>query len=194
MQKQDVKTVQMRRQEKRFTPSFLFRMTGIKEEYSFCSGLYLKALGMSTSTLHTTWVTRFFVLIYLLISVSTANASFWCQDSGGSSHLETNPVGECWDAPEKNEIQCCEVATGSGVFLSVPGDDCFDSPVHSSVVTSANRTSPLSKITATDLAPINLQHISAKSSGATRFSDLPLASDLPLPQILTALRTVILLQ
>ena len=146
---------------------------------------------MLTSTLHTKWVTRYFVLIYLLINVSTANAYFWCQDSGSSSHLESNPVGECWALPPlgADEFQCCEEITELGEFLSVQGEDCFDSPVHSSVVTSANRTSPLSKITATDLAPINPHHISVKSSGAARVADLSIASMLPLPQILTALRT-----
>ncbi len=147
---------------------------------------------MLTSTLHTTWVTRFFVLIYLVISVSTANASFWCHASGSSSHLESNPIGECWASPPfgEDEFQCCEETTE---FLSVQGEDCFDSPVHSLVITPANRTSPLSKITATDLDPINPHHIPVKSSGTALIADLSIVSTLPHSQILTALRTVILL-
>lgn len=150
---------------------------------------------MLTSTLHTRWVTRFFVLIYLLISVSTAHSSFWCHASECSSHLESNPIGECWVFPSlgEDELQCCEEITESGAFLSAQGEDCFDSPVYSSVITSANRTSPLSKITATDLDPLNPHHIPAKSSGTALIADLPITSKLPLTQILTALRSVILL-
>ena len=58
---------------------------------------------------------------------------------------------------------------------------------------SANRTSPLSKITANDLDPTNPHHVPAKNSGTAHITDLSIASKLPLPQILTALRTVILL-
>ena len=150
---------------------------------------------MLTSTLHTTWITRFFVLIYLLISVSTANASFWCHDSDSTSHLESNPVGECWAVSplEEDEFLCCEAITKTGVFLSVQGESCFDYPVYSSVLTPSNRTSPLSKIATTDIALINLSFIPSKDSGVARFANLILASQLPRPQSLTALRTVILL-
>lgn len=147
---------------------------------------------MLTSTL---WITRFFLLIYVLISVSTANASFWCQESGSPSHLESNPVGECWalSALEKDELLCCEKITQPGVFLSVPGEYCFDYPAYSSVLTSSNRISPLIKIATTDIALITLSFSPSKESGVARFANLTLASQLPHPQALTALRTVILL-
>jgi len=149
---------------------------------------------MLTNTLHTTWITRFFVLIYLLISVSPANASFWCQESGSFSHLESNPVGKCWAVSplEENELLCCEKITKPGVFLSVQEDDCIDSPVYSSVLTPSNRTSPLSKITTTDITLITLSFNPSKDSGVARFANPTLASQLPHPQALTALRTVIL--
>ena len=150
---------------------------------------------MLTNTLHTTWITRFFVLIYLLISVSNANASFWCQESGSSSHLESNPAGECWTVSplEDDERLCCEETTKPGVFLSVQEDDCFDSPVYSSVLTPSNRMSPLSKIATTDIALTTLPFIHSNDSGIAHFANLTLASQLPHHQALTALRTVVLL-
>lgn len=149
---------------------------------------------MLTSTLHTTWLTRFFMLIYLLISVSTANASFWCQEAESTSHLELNPVGECWviSPLEKEELPCCEKTTQPGVFLSGQEEDCFDYPVHSSVLTPSNRTSPLSKIATIDIALKSLPFVPSKDSRSARLANLTLASQLPHPQALTALRTVIL--
>ncbi|MDX2496164.1 MAG: hypothetical protein QNK27_14480, partial [Desulfuromusa sp.] len=131
---------------------------------------------MLTSTLHTTWVTRFFVLVYLLISVSTANASFWCQKSDGSSHLESNPVGECWTVSPlvEDELLCCGESSQPGVFLSVQGDDCFDSPVYSSVITPSNRNSPRSKIATTDIDLFNLPFVPTNSVGIARFANLTL--------------------
>jgi len=150
---------------------------------------------MLTSTLHTTWITRFFVLIYLLISVSTTNASFWCQESESTSHLESNPVGECWAVSplEKDELLCCEEIPEPGVFLSVQGEDCFDYPAYPSVLSSSNRTSPLSKIATIDIALITLPFTPSTDSGVARFANLTLASHLPHLQALTALRTVVLL-
>ena len=149
---------------------------------------------MLTSILQTTWITRFFVLIYLLISVSTTNASFWCQEPESTSHLESNPVGECWAVSplEEDELLCCEEITEPGVFLSAQGESCFDYPVYSSVLTPSNRTSPLSKIATTDIALITLSFIPSTDSGVARFANLTLASQLPRPHSLTALRTVIL--
>lgn len=150
---------------------------------------------MLTSTRHTMWIARFFVLIYLLVSIGTANASFWCQEPESTSHLESNPVGECWTAPpfEVDELLCCEEITKPGVFLSVQEEDCFDYPVYSSVLTPSNRTSPLSKIATIDTVLITQPFISSKDSGIARFANLALASQLPHPQALVALRTVVLL-
>lgn len=150
---------------------------------------------MLTSTLHTTWIMRFFVLVYLLICVSTSNASFWCQDSGSFSHLESSPVGECWTVSplEKDEFLSCEEMTKSAVLLSAHEDECFDSPAYSSALTPSNRTSPPSKMATPDIALKPLPFTRTKGSGVAGFAKLALASQLPHPQALTALRTVILL-
>ncbi len=152
---------------------------------------------MLISTLQTTWITRFFVLIYLLISVSPVNASFWCQKAESTSHLELNPAGECWAiAPLEEDgdgARCCEEVPNPGVSLSVQGQSCFDYPVYSSVLTSSNRTTPLSKIATTDITLTVLPFISSRDSGDARFANQTLASQLPRSQSLTAIRTVILL-
>lgn len=152
---------------------------------------------MLTRTLHTTWITRFFVLIYLLISVTPVNASFWCQKAESTSHLELNPAGECWVVAPLEEDgdgdQCCEEVPKPGVSLSVQGKSCFDYPAYSSVLTPSNRTTPLSKIVTTDITLTALHFISFKDSGAVRSANLTLASQLPRAQFLTAIRTVILL-
>ncbi len=150
---------------------------------------------MLTSTIHTRWIARLFVLIYLLISVSTANACFWCQGTENTSHLELNPVGSCWALPalEDDELSCCKEITKQGVSLSVPEEACFDYPVYSSVLIPSNRTSPLSKITALDITLTPLPSTPCKPSGIARFANLTHASQLPHHQALTAMRTVILL-
>jgi hypothetical protein len=159
----------------------------------FCDRLYFKVPVMLTSPLHTIWVARFFILIYLLISVSTANASFWCHEPGSSPHFESNPAGECFPARPAENDECCEKTTEPGVLLSVQMEGCFDAPVYSSVITPANRTSPLNKITATDLSQINPRRTLIKSSGTAHVFDLSIASKLPLSQTLKALHSVILL-
>jgi len=151
---------------------------------------------MLANTLHTKWVTQFLVLLYLLITVTTANGSFWCQESGNPSHLESNPAGECWDLSpsEEDKPVCCEEIITPGVFLSVQEEDCFDSPAYSSILTRSNRTSPLSKISITDTVSIAQPFNPSTDSGIARFANLTPASQLPPPQALTVLRTVILLQ
>ncbi len=150
---------------------------------------------MLTSTLNAKRVTRFYVLIYLLLSFSSANASLWCQGAEGHSRLESNPVGKCWTAcqPVADELRHNEVTADIGVFWSAQGNDCLDSPVYSSVITPSNRTSPLNKISENDIDPIHLSLIPAPNSGNARFFNLISSSQLPHPQALTALRKVVLL-
>lgn len=150
---------------------------------------------MLATTLHIKWVTRLFVLTYLLLSISTANASFWCHGAKNSSHLESNPIGKCWNLCylENDSPQQRVESTQTEVFLSVPGDDCFDSPVCSPVLTSSNRPNTLSRVVAANFDSANLPFISDPTSGVTRFSNLGLPSQLPTPQTLRALRTVVLL-
>ncbi len=150
---------------------------------------------MLATTLHTKWLTRLFVLTYLLLSISPANASFWCHGAQSASHLDTNPIGQCWtpcdqedDAPQQRGE-----ATQAEVFLSAAGDDCFDSPVCSPALTSSNRPNMPSRVVAAHFDATNLPFLSDLSSGVTRFSSLNLPAQLPTPQTLRFLRTVVLL-
>lgn len=151
---------------------------------------------MLTRTLHTKWFTRFFLLIYLLLSFSTANASFWCQGAENTSRLEFNSFGQCFNncQPVDDESQHGEKATTTGVFWSALVWDCFDSPVYSSIITPSNRTSPLSKIAAPDIASVNSSFIPAQIIVAARYANLTFATQLPTPHALTTLRTVVLLR
>lgn len=150
---------------------------------------------MLTSSLHTRWITRFFVLIYLLLSFSTANASFWCLEEESSSHLESSPIGKCWTncPPDSDATQKASVITQTAVYLSEQEEDCLDSPVYTSALTSSQRTSTPNRILATDFDTHDLLHIPNLSLEATRFAYLSLPSQLPAPQTLKALRTVVLL-
>ncbi len=150
---------------------------------------------MLTSSLHTKWIMRFFVLIYLLLSFSTANASFWCQEEESSSHLESNPIGKCWTdcPPNTDTTQQTTVTTETAVFSSGQEDDCLDSLVYSSALTSSQRTSPPNKVLPTDFDTDDLPHIPNLSLEVTHFANLSLPTHLPAPQSTIALRTVVLL-
>ena len=150
---------------------------------------------MPTCSLHTKWITRLFVLIYLLLSLSTANASFWCHDEERSSHLESNPIGKCWTncPPDTDATQLTSATTQSAVFSSEQGDDCLDSPVYTSALTSSHRTNAPTRILATDYDTINLPHIPNLSIEVTHFANLNLPAHLSVPQTIKALRTVVLL-
>lgn len=149
---------------------------------------------MISCTLHTLKATRLLVLICLLISVSSANASFWCQKSDNSSHLESNLLGQCWTPSPLNEdeLQCCDRSTEKPVTLSVHDDGCFDSPVFTSVITPSNRMSPPSKMTPTESVLFGLPFIPTTNAGVAAFARQAPAQQLPSHQALTALRTVIL--
>jgi hypothetical protein len=150
---------------------------------------------MLTSSLHTKWIMRFFVMIYLLLSFSTANASFWCLDEESSSHLESNPIGRCWTdcLPNTDTTQQTTLTTQTAVFSSGQEDECLDSPVYTSALTSSQRTSTPNKVFATDFDTDDLHHIPNLSVEVTRFANLSLPTHLPAPQTIKALRTVVLL-
>ena len=150
---------------------------------------------MLTSSLHTRWITRFFVLIYLLLSFSTANASFWCLEEESSSHLETSPIGKCWTncPPNTDATQQTSVTTQTAVFSSEQEQDCLDSPVYTSALTSSQRTSTPNKVLATDFDTFYSPHIPNPGIEVSRFTSLNLPTYLPIPQTIKALRTVVLL-
>jgi hypothetical protein len=126
---------------------------------------------MLASTLHTKWVTRLFVLIYLLLSFSTANAFYWCKEEASSSHLETNPIGQCWTDCSSNAtaFQQNLETTQTEAFSPVPGAGCLDSPVSASLLTSSNRMSPLNRLFATPFYSVNFLHNPALGLGEKRF-------------------------
>jgi len=146
---------------------------------------------MLISTLHTRLVTRLFVLIYLLLSFSTANAAFWCLDEQSSPHLETNPIGKCWiDCdPEDPALQ----SNKAEVNWTTSENDCLDSPAYSSALTSTFRTNSPNRIAALDIDSINHPLITNQASEASLFVNLNLPTQLPTTQTLAALRTVVLL-
>lgn len=149
---------------------------------------------MSTGALQARWITRFFMLIYLLLSISTANASFWCHGAQNASHLESNPIGKCWTvcAPENAVLQGLESAPAD-VAWSMPQDgSCLDSPVYSSVLTSSHRTNPLGRILVADIDAVDPASLPDSDVLTSRFAGLSRPPLLPVPQALTALRTVVL--
>lgn len=150
---------------------------------------------MLISSLHAKWITRFVVLIYLFLSFSPANASFWCQDEGSSSHLESSPIGKCWTncPPDTDITQQAPVTTQTAVFSSGQGDDCLDSPVYTSVLTSSSRETSLNRIFETNFDTINLPRIPNLSVEVSRFTNPSLPAHLLVSQTLKALRTVVLL-
>jgi hypothetical protein len=149
---------------------------------------------MLANTLHKKWLTRFFVLIYLLLSFSIANASFWCHGQEDSLRLEFNPSGQCWTSSNSvdDDPQHSEKTATTDPFWSALGGGCFDSPAYSSVITPSNRTSPLPKISTANSA-IPLSFNPACTSEAMRLASVTVRSQLPTPQVLQTLRTVVLL-
>lgn len=149
---------------------------------------------MSTNSLHTKWVARFFVLIYLLLITSTGNAFFWCKDVKSNAHLESSLSGTCWMpcSSEQKEPQSDEQTSNESVVFSLDMSDCIDSPVCSSVLAPSNQKSPKNKATETDISTPNSSSLLAKclssNPGTPSF-----AHHLPPRQALTALRTVIIL-
>ena len=150
---------------------------------------------MFTNTLHKKWIARFLVLIYLVLSASTGSASFWCQGAETSSHLESNPVGECWTVchPEEEGPPSSDDASREEVAVSAIVDDCFDSPAYSSALTHSTQTDPQHKVDVSEVGSTSLAYVSTNSAGCDRFYALIRAAQLPPPLALTALRTVVLL-
>ncbi|SHJ91595.1 hypothetical protein SAMN02745165_03531 [Malonomonas rubra DSM 5091] len=146
---------------------------------------------MSISTLHTRWITRLFVLIYLLLSFSTANAAFWCLDEQNPPHLETSPIGKCWTDcdPENPTLQ----SNKTELFWATAEEDCLDSPVYSSALTSTARTNFANRVALPDIDSLNPPLIANPDLEVSRFVNLNLPSRLPTSQAISALRTVVLL-
>ena len=151
---------------------------------------------MLKSSLHTNWVVRVFVLIYLALITSTGNAFFWCQGAEATSHLEANLSGNCWTPcpPESNRHQCDELPAESSATFSSAIGDCFDSPAIASIITPSNQNNPKSKATVADINTPDPSFILANGLSAEGLENPPLVHKLPPRQALTALLTIVLRQ
>ena len=131
------------------------------------------------------------MLIYLMMSFSTANASFWCLEEQSSPHLQSSPIGKCWTDcdPENPTLQ---PAKGE-LAWTTSEEDCLDSPVHSSALTSTLRINSLNRIAAVDIDSIYPPIIVNMELGDSRIINSNFHSRLPTSQSLEALRTVIFL-
>ena len=150
---------------------------------------------ISSLTLQTKWIARPFLLIYFLLSISTANASFLCQGAEASSHLEFNPVGQCLTAcqPEAEQQKFNQALPKARAALCKPIAQCSDSPVNFSAISPIHQFKQRSKLAAIDIDPFNSSLPATTQSGFSRANGSTIVSQLPQPQALTALRTVILL-
>jgi hypothetical protein len=134
---------------------------------------------------------RLFVLIYLLLSFSTANASFWCLEEQSSPHLKSSPIGKCWTDcdPADSTLQPAKTE----LFWATDEEDCLDSPIYSSALTSTPRTNLANRIAVLDSNSLNPPLIANPGLEVSRFVNLNLPSRLPTTQAISALRTVVLL-
>lgn len=146
---------------------------------------------MLISTLHTRWITRLFVVVYLLLSFSTANAAFWCLKEQSSPHLELSPIGKCVNDcdPDDPTLQPAKMK----LFWATAEEDCLDAPVYSLALTSTPRTKLANRIALPDTDSLNPPLIASLGLEVSRFVNLNLPSRLPTTQAISALRTVVLL-
>ncbi len=150
---------------------------------------------MLTNVLQTKWIVRLMVLIYLLLSFNAANATFWCQ-ADEDSHLEVNPVGQCWVdcSPGSEALQPGWKGPQPASSSYTPGDDCLDLPVFTSVLPNSKKAGLLHKNPASLFATHHLPAVPELNLEITGLVN-PLLSDyLPEAQTLTVLRTVVLLR
>jgi len=150
---------------------------------------------MLKNSLHTKWVVRFFVLIYLLLMTGTGNAFFWCKDAESHPHLESTPGGKCWmPCPsEPEEHQGFKHTPNAKVVFSSAKGDCIDLPAISSAITSSNQNRAKNKVSITVINTPDSPDIQAERFSVENLSGPAPAHQLPLRQSLTALRTIVLL-
>lgn len=150
---------------------------------------------MVSSHRHEKWFAKVLLLIYFILSTSTANASFWCQGPERASHLETNPVGRCLTScvTKTDENPCLEPIQTQHVSISKRMKSCSDSPALFSAIASSSQSLQRIKAATTDTATdydlrnptLKLERPKARQSLTS-----PL---LPQRQALSALRSFVLL-
>lgn len=151
---------------------------------------------MLTGALRKKRIMQLMVLIYMLLSMGTANAAFWCHTGENSSHLKVNPIGKCWvnDSPDSELLQQCPKAPRSTDLHSSPGDDCLDSPVLSSALPASKLPEILDRNPATSCDTTYLSHTSALNSEVKGLVNHSPPVYLPESQRLQVQRTVVLLR
>lgn len=148
---------------------------------------------MLTRALQTKWIMQLMLLIYLLLSFGIANSTFWCQEDENSSHLEVNPIGKCWVncSPETELLQqSLKISQSTGLSFLL-GDDCLDSPVVTSALSSSKSTDLLTKNLSSSFDTTYLPNTPGLSLGITHLTN---HTHLPEFQGLQVLRTIILLR
>lgn len=151
---------------------------------------------MLTSALQKKGIVQLMVLIYMLLSLGTANAAFWCHTDEESSHLKVNPIGKCWgncSADSELPQQGSKIPPSASLSFS-SGDDCLDSPVLTSALPSSKLSDLLNKNLATSFDTTYLAHTPGLNLGGTHLTRRHLPGYLPEDQTLQVLRTVVLLR
>jgi len=151
---------------------------------------------MLTSALQKKWILRLMVMVYLLLSFGTANATFWCHSDENSSHLELNPAGKCWDigSPDSGEFQHGMTTLKAEDVSSLPEGDCLDTPVFTSTLPTSKPANLLNINPTDSFGTTNLSHIPALNSERKGLVTHSLPAYQPEPHRLKALRTVVLLR
>lgn len=151
---------------------------------------------MLTRALQTKWILRLMVMVYLLLSFGTANATFWCHSDENSSHLELNPAGKCWDicSPDTGEFQQGLKTLKTEGISSLPENDCLDTPVLTSTLPTSKPTSLLNTSPTSSFGTTNISHILALNLEFKGLVKHSLSAHLPEPHTLKVLRTVVLLR
>ena len=186
---------QIHRDEKINFPSFLSAEEDINHKSSI--GIFgLQVIIMLTSALQKKWIMQLMVLIYLLLSFSAANATFWCQTDENPPQLEVNPIGQCQvKCSSDSELlqQRSKISQSANPFFSQV-EDCLDSPAFTSTLPSSKSTDLLKKNPASPFDTTYLPHIPELNLGMTHLASRILPGNLLELQRLKVLRTVVLLR
>jgi len=136
------------------------------------------------------------VMVYVLLSFGTANATFWCHSDENSSHLELNPAGKCWDicSPDSGEFQQGLKTLKSEGISSLPKNDCLDTPVFTSTLPASKPISLLNINPASSFVTTNVSQTLALDLEFKGLVNHSLSAYLPEPHTLKVLRTVVLLR
>lgn len=151
---------------------------------------------MLTSVLQKKWIMLLMVLIYLLLSFGTANATFWCHSDEDSSHLKVNPIGKCLvncSADSELPQQGSKIPQSASLSFSL-GDDCLDSPVLTSTLPSPKLSDLLIKNLAASFDTTYPPYTPELNLVVTPLARHNLPGYLTEHQTLQVLRTVVLLR